>query len=281
VRISPDSEHLRAFLLDRLPAAETAALEENLIVDDDFYQIVRCAEDELIDDYVEGELAASDAEILERRIGRLPELRERVSVRRSLLAAARRQSATGAAASPRRTSGEARRRLYFPAIGVAAAVLIAVGLLTIQHRHPGLDHAAKGVPAVPAPESQGPAAATPAKVRPFVPTVLFFAQHASRGASSAGALRLDTAAAPSATLQLELRESAPAGESWTVTITEAGRTVFRRGGLHARSVGGIRYIETEIEPGSLKPGNCRVTLSGQDSRTAASRWELKVTAQSR
>lgn len=55
------SNHIiKEYLLGGLPEEERQRLEERLFVDRSFFQLVRIAEDELIDSYIEGDLSEKE-----------------------------------------------------------------------------------------------------------------------------------------------------------------------------------------------------------------------------
>src|SRR6266571_6673550 len=55
-----DEGHLRRYLLGRLNEEEQQAIEEALLADDELFDLLASAEDELIDDYVSGALSAEE-----------------------------------------------------------------------------------------------------------------------------------------------------------------------------------------------------------------------------
>src|SRR6266404_423631 len=57
-----DEVHLRKYLLGELNEAEQQALEERLMAETEFFDLLQVAEDELVDDYLGGGLSAVERE---------------------------------------------------------------------------------------------------------------------------------------------------------------------------------------------------------------------------
>lgn len=75
---------LRSFLLGRLSEPEQTRLEEELLTDDETFNSLVAVEDDLIDDYVRGELTAAEARLFEQRFLCSEERRARVEFARTL-----------------------------------------------------------------------------------------------------------------------------------------------------------------------------------------------------
>lgn len=153
---------------------------------------------------------------------------------------------------------------------VAAAALLAVGLYFAvgrQHRA-GRSAGAQEVVLAPAPGSESTQAAA----------VLFFPQHVARGAGGAEALRLDRQAKGAVTLQLELPVNVASKTAvWSVEIADHGSVRLRLTDLRSREVGGIEFVETNIDPSSLSAGTYSVALFAEGGDRPASVWQLAVT----
>jgi hypothetical protein len=134
---SANGGSIRRYLLGELSEAERDEVEQRLMSDDDLYQQLLLAEDELIDEYISDALSEQERVKFSRRFLRVPELRQDV---RSSIALRKYALKTalpvveGDSVSPRRVSLLDRLRQFFmqPAIGVsfAAALLLAVLLAT-------------------------------------------------------------------------------------------------------------------------------------------------------
>lgn len=70
----------REFLLGRLSEETRSRFEESFFDDDELFEQIEIAEDELIDDYLRNELSAADRAYFERTLLRSPRIAERVRV---------------------------------------------------------------------------------------------------------------------------------------------------------------------------------------------------------
>lgn len=132
----PSGDSLRRYLLGELPEPERERVEERLLSDDDLYERLLLAEDDLIDEYVSGALDDQDQERFGRRFLRVPELRQDVKSVTALRKYAREtgpQVVKGDSPAPPRFSLFAWLKRFFthPSVGVsfAAASLAAVMLI--------------------------------------------------------------------------------------------------------------------------------------------------------
>jgi hypothetical protein len=73
------------YLLQELPDEEQQRLDEQLFVDDDYYDNLLATENELIDDYLRNRLSPKQRQSFERTFLRSPYLRKSVNLARSLL----------------------------------------------------------------------------------------------------------------------------------------------------------------------------------------------------
>jgi anti-sigma factor RsiW len=103
------------YLLGDLPEEQANALETQYFADDEFFERLGAGETDLLDEYVRGELTASEREAFEQRLNASASLRARLASARAFAA-----GLDGAVASPR----PAARSRILP-LAVAAAVLLA------------------------------------------------------------------------------------------------------------------------------------------------------------
>ena len=71
-------EAIRQYLLGQLPTEESSQIEERLFTDGAFYEELLIAEDELVDDYLAGELSGSDRERCETHFLLTPERQQKI-----------------------------------------------------------------------------------------------------------------------------------------------------------------------------------------------------------
>lgn len=134
-----DSERvLIQYLLGELPEAEQIRLEERFFADDEYFEHLLAVEDDLIDDYVRGELSPHERTRFERAFLTTPERRQRVEFARALMRtvseAPVRAAPAPAIARPEPVSGWLSLRAFLrpqnPAFQfaiAAAALIILVG----------------------------------------------------------------------------------------------------------------------------------------------------------
>ena len=136
---------LRRYLLGELSEQEREQVEQRLMTDDDLYQQLMVAEDELIDEYISGALPDQDREKFGRTFLRVPELRQDVrftaALRRHALKTVPQPAPRGSHSPPRFSPFDWLRKFFMrPALGFAfaaafvAAVLLAVWLAAQNSR---------------------------------------------------------------------------------------------------------------------------------------------------
>lgn len=133
---------IRQFLLDELREDERHRIEEVFITDEDYREKILMAEDDLIDDYLEGALSASERERFLSRYLSAPQQRRKLRIAKAI-----KQYSGSEVASPRPPSGggasrhSAGRRgrvnwlsLRNPLVSLplAAAVVVAFGLVAMK-----------------------------------------------------------------------------------------------------------------------------------------------------
>lgn len=113
------SPEVRAFLLGTLAAAETERMEQRLIADEEFYQEVLAAEEELLDELAAGRLPAEAAAQWRQRRGQDPGWAQRMRLREAFFRALEAESPG---------SGVRRfglRRWWIPVLAAAACLIVA------------------------------------------------------------------------------------------------------------------------------------------------------------
>jgi hypothetical protein len=79
---------IRRYLLGDVSEEERAEIEERFFADDDFYQSLLVAEDDLIYDYLRGAMDAKDRRLMEEQITASPRRRQKVELVKGLMQAA-------------------------------------------------------------------------------------------------------------------------------------------------------------------------------------------------
>ena len=266
---SSNSNELRDFLLDRLPQEKAEAIEERMFQDEAFFSDLQDAEDELIEEFVTGEMDPAEAKLFAARIERDSDLRERVAVRRALIRTLQRTSSKVAAAAP----SPARRGLWgrFLIPGFALAILILFFLSYKAEHRIGLPPQAVVTPAAQTPSSPG----SQQDAMSQAAAVLFLPAHVARGAAQQrSVLHLGNAAA----VKLELETpSADASARWDVRVANGG-IVFSAVGLKAQQAGVVSYVVAEVPASQLPPKAYQVTLlpEGSSDGAVATSWDFQV-----
>jgi hypothetical protein len=122
-----DGTDLRRYLLGRLPEAESDELEVRLLAEPDAHQAMLSAEDDLVDDYALGRLAAADREAFDGLVLPRPGMGRRVAFARSLGAvAAQRQAAPRAARRPAGVPWSERAAAWLGGLVPAPALRLAM-----------------------------------------------------------------------------------------------------------------------------------------------------------
>ena len=129
---TPDAQSTRRYLLGKLAEADRDRLERRLLSDAAAYEQVLAAEEELIDEYVDGELSAADRRAFEERLLTVERIRARVGFARSLraLAAEADTAAPAPTRSVRRSVGRGAGRDEGAGWGDRLAALLGLGRLS-------------------------------------------------------------------------------------------------------------------------------------------------------
>jgi CHAT domain-containing protein len=121
-KVLNDDAPLRCYLLGQMAAGEELQIEEKLVTDDDYFERLEVAEDELIDDYARGDLNRRERKQFEKHFLVTPERRSKLRLAKALIEHANRE-ATVADLSP---SFLDRLRRFLPPVPVMGAALAAI-----------------------------------------------------------------------------------------------------------------------------------------------------------
>ncbi|HEX7316656.1 MAG TPA: hypothetical protein VF297_22330 [Pyrinomonadaceae bacterium] len=256
---------LRQFLLGKVSEEERQRVEERLMVDPEYREIVLAAQDELIEEYAEGSLSEDERRRVEALILSTPEQRQKL--RTSLLI--KKYVADGAAAhSPladeeiergaQRRTGTPRRWRPYAYGAVAAMLLLAFGLLVLRSGwFRGPDEESKRRRAVESELAQlndaRASGAQPAYSVPLAPVFVRDLKAAPKVSPPAGASAV------------ELRLLLMGGEydSYRAVIRRLdGPAGYNVANLRAAAVPGGRAILLKVPARLLTRGDYQVTLSG-------------------
>lgn len=126
-----EGAHRTRYLLGGASKAERERIEAELFADEDAFQEMLAAEDDLIDDYARGELSADERKQFEKRFLTSSEGRARVQFARSFAAASGPRPISPAAAGPSTDSSPGFFALIFGRPGVLQAALATIAVAAI------------------------------------------------------------------------------------------------------------------------------------------------------
>ena len=253
--IEPTDETLRRWLLGRLAPEEAAPLEQRLLEDDAFGEVLRAAETDLLDDLARGTLDANDRKAAVRCFA-APQDRERLRFAAAFARIAVPSKERRGIAHPARVARPHRfgaRRTIAAAVfaSACAAAIVVVGL----RRH---------------------------EVEPFVTepsgaqTTITLMVGQQRGAAL-DAVAISQAAS-TIRLQVEVDAADPATR-YTLSIEDASKPVFAAHDLAAREAGAYRFVEVTLAASTLGVGEHRVSVGVEGASTPASTWTMRTRAE--
>lgn len=126
-RLNEKESSLRAYLLGELPPDEQRPIEERLLTDSDYMELLLSLEEELIDSYLSGELSEREREQFQRLFFTSPERRRKLRMAKALKKYINKQKVSTPATS---IEPEAYwwRQLLTPAWGGAVAAMLVLGI---------------------------------------------------------------------------------------------------------------------------------------------------------
>ena len=233
----------RAYLLGLLASEEATRLEEGFFAEESVFEELVLAEDDLIDEYVDGRLADDERNVFEDRLRERPELRARVDARRPLCEALRRRRDGAVVTVEGRAARLGGGRVF---LGLAAAAAAVFVMVRAAQERPG---AAPGRPATDA------RLETPRTSAPPVVLVL-----GSGGVRDAGAVPTAKLSAQVPSLRLRL----PTGRAGALEIVSEdvdGAGVWKGAGRFTTADAGS-YAEAEVPAAALPAGDYIARFSG-------------------
>lgn len=243
-------EAIRQYLLGLLPQEQAGELEEQLFIDGELFEELLIAEDELVDQFLAGEMSEREREAVERHFLRAPGRQEQLlfagALKKYISATApqavkdpgaRQQTPPGK--RPEKTSLLSRLFPRNPALAyplAAALVLTIVGGIWLASRMVNRSNQPQTVWAI---ELTPGLQRDDGEIKSFVIP------------ANIDAVRL----------QLDLTEDQyKSYEAFVQGID--GRSVITRNNLKAQSANGRRIVAVDVEPARLAAGDYRVKLSG-------------------
>jgi len=237
---------IRQYLLGILPQDQAVELEERLLIDGELYEELLIAEDELVDQFLSGEMPDGERETVETHFLRAPGRQEHLLFARALrkYVSTNGPQAVNNSEAQQKTVDERRSwlpRLFprYPALAFSLAgalVLIIVGGIWLANRISNRPHEPQTVWAIEL---------TPGLQR-------------DEGGIKSFAIPANIDAVR---LQLDLAEGQY--QSYEAIVLDVdGRSVTTRKNLMAQSANGHQIVLLDVEAALLAPGDYRVKLSG-------------------
>jgi anti-sigma factor RsiW len=257
------------YLLGRLARAEQSRIESLLFEDDEVFEAIRAAEDDLIDRYLAGELSPADKEAFERKFAASPLRQERIAMARTVSRALAPGAPTRGIEPPTTARGTApapRARLApakwfsLPAGATLAAALI-IGVVWLARLTTRVDQVGPQQPAVQptSPASTAPTAAT--ETLPAPALFLLRRVELRRGAGSLPALRIPEGAA-AIRLRAELEALMTSSRNAVALRRVEGSTVWRG---WAQQDADRRTVTVTVPAQVLQPGDYVLSLAAPQS----------------
>jgi hypothetical protein len=251
-----EQDLLRGYLLGSLQEADRAPLEERLLKDDDFYEQLLIAEDELAEQYLAGGLAGAEREHFESHFLSTPERRRKVRFARAMRRYA--AASSDAAPAPARVRKTPFSVPFFGALSWRGAFVLAAASLLLVFGVSWLALKGRG------PSREGPR-------RPLAVAL------SPSGVREGGVLTRLTVAP--GTDEVQLRLPLPADEYQTYRAelrTAEGPTVTTVDDLSAETLDGARVVVFRIDPSMLPPGDYELRLGGGGAHEPVARYPFRV-----
>jgi hypothetical protein len=275
---APPAERMRGYLLGQLGEEEQDRIERGLLADADAFPALEAAQDELIEDYLDGALEPADRAAFEAHFLAAPSHAESLACARLVREALLREA--GEAAAP--TAAGARRgsrRLVVAWLGAAAAVVLAVVWLGRGTREqpqvagslpPATTLAIpSSSPALVATEPEGAPSARPVRTA----SATFLVNREMSAAGEATALRLD-AGIDEVQLEIVLEAASAYRQLAARLVTSGGATVEWKA-LAPREI-----VVLKLAADRLPAGAHTLVLTGRPAEggdaVELDRWTLAV-----
>lgn len=262
-------ETLRDFLLDRLPAAEIDALEQRLVEDQEFFATLKEAEDDLIDEFIFGDLTPDETRRFLELCGARIEMPARIAARRAFFAALQNITTERKALRP---AAPPLAWLAIPLLALTCAMLAVIGML--WHINRDLNRKVTGLHTEKTVEQTAVAPMAPALSQANHIATVFFPLDATRGTvgETPLRLRLDT----ESLVALEVATPPELPGPWVITIADARGARTAQSGIKTLHIASLSFVRIYLDPSTLHPGICDVTLSWEHDSRVIQSWKLLV-----
>ena len=266
-----ETSKLFSYLLGTMGESQKEDLEQAFFANDDQFELLLAAEDDLIDGYVRGSLSPADRQAFEKNFLTTPERRQRLEFARTLF--------THVQANPPKV--EARVpwwKAFFSfsptaqlAMGAAvlALVILVSQALRVQQAPPAREQARVEEPTQnrpsPAPVESAPKPA-PAET---ASSVLAFALSPGLTRDGGGAKTLEIPQV-TRTVQLQLNLENADYQKYSVLLqTPEGEDVWKQNGLRSKGAGNAKAVFVDVPASLLSPRDYVVRVTGVNEAGAS------------
>jgi hypothetical protein len=250
-----EQQAIRQYLLGILAPEQTVELEERLLIDGELYEELLIAEDELVDQFLSGEMPDGERETVETHFLRAPARQEQLLFAQALKKyvstnapqavddpGARQETAGESPSGERGREKKSLLSRFFPrspalAFSLACALLlIIVGGIWLANR---------------------------IRNRPNEPRTVWAIELAPGLQRDNGGIRNFAIPANIDAVRLQLDLAENQYQSYEAVVLDVdGRSVTTRKNLKAQSANGHQIVPVDVDPALLAPGDYRVKLSG-------------------
>jgi hypothetical protein len=265
-----DEAQIVSYLLGDLDENERARLEERFLRDVEYRDLIRSVEDDLVDDYLRGELPPHQRELFEKQFASHPQRAQKVELARALNRALdeRPRVITGKSATVLRAPVRSRAPISAFRYPLAAAAVLLLGLglwLVMETRRSGPPvEQPQAQQQTPRPEDKPPTPppdrSTPPGAQLSIATFVL----------PPGLVRDSTAARtfviPEGTQIVRLRLPVEKGDEYPVYRAElrtaSGRSVWKSDALNPQADAAGQSVVLDLPADLLPPDRYELTLTG-------------------
>lgn len=236
-------QNLLRFLLGELPAEEVDAIDQRLLIDEEFANLVAEARNDLLDAYAAGELDTSMRQRVEKALLQGPTDSLSLSVARKL-----QSTRTAGQESTRRSKVKwpiARKRVWIP-VAVAAVVVLVVG--SVLFYRPKQSATSTSITGLQRKQE------TPKAGRAAPPFVLLLTPEITRGAGSPRTVTLPPQAV-ALKVQIVLEAHQPPGPYQVILKSGQKHKITAFDHLQPQRLGSTRFLQVTFPVRLVPPGD--------------------------
>lgn len=264
-------EEIRSYLLGRIGADEklSAAIDMRMLADPEFSMLIDVIEDEIIEDYIDGELSAAEVEAMESHFLQPPERQSKLWRTRWIsqqLRSAAGEMITATPKMPVRTDSPERGRvLIFRSVRtwteIAAGLALVSCTIYFWNQQRELRLAVKQSGQEMAQLEQAQASGSITAKQAAVITLNLNVPGLSRGRKALPEVRLMPGAA---SLHISIALSARPAGPMNVQLKQGAVVIWSRDGVEARPVSGGAVLAVDLPTAVVPEGTCSLIVNAPD-----------------